>query len=367
MDTVFVTRVRGNFKNVVDRTFDSNLVAIAGENGTGKTSILNNIELALTGSVQDVAGRDAISNTRTLRHFVSHDSEEPLFAEVWLSDGSHIRWEDDDGSVRWKRPEVPWVDLYGTVISTMFTAKTTTGGFRNGIEFLYEHFVVDTDLDIDPPEQDPETLDRFVDFVRQHATLDRVPRLLEVVRSAEHAAKQHKRQGDALARAIEVLVEHVPDANVLPFLKDEASAAREAQEACFKVAGFGRDWMGKIVQKAALRIETVINKFAPASMPIGLWITDSDFMLGMRRDGVDTMIGPSGAQTTAVAAAVAAAAAASVSQRALIVLPDRYFSEAVIRDIMTAVEDTDACLFFQIGKTPRGRPRAGWHYVFTSE
>jgi len=366
-EPVHVVRVRGNFKQDVDVTFDSPYVQISGRNGTGKTAIINTVELALTGAVSDVAGRGGVRNAKMLEVFRCATSEhQDLFAEVWLSDDTYARWVLKDGKIQWKRPDKPWVSLFTEIEETLFYAKTLAGGFDRAIRWLYENFIdAERLLAVDPPEAEPETVDRFVAFARQYVSVGRVDRLVAIVDAAKNAAAAHKKTADGLAKAAEVLLTHAPSASGRQVLEAQRDDAQAQQAECHAVYEYGHEWMARCVRAHKNAIEREINQNAPDSAQVSLYVTDADFWISLKdADGTDVhrATAPSGAQTVAVVAAIATAASTRRDVQSLLVVPDRWYDAYVLRDLLSLLERANANVFLQVVRGLRGRIRANWNH-----
>jgi hypothetical protein len=89
--TVYVKSVKSNVKKGA-KTELGRLTLIVGPNGIGKSSIVNGVELALTGRASDVVGRAEVAKGIDLLA-LAPANDAALWAEVTLSDGRTARWE----------------------------------------------------------------------------------------------------------------------------------------------------------------------------------------------------------------------------------------------------------------------------------
>lgn len=90
-----VTEVRGNLRHGRIDVKLGRLTLILGENGAGKTTIVNALTLALCGMALDVAGQDACADDAALFRHLSHDGE-PLEAEIRTAKGQRFWYRKED-------------------------------------------------------------------------------------------------------------------------------------------------------------------------------------------------------------------------------------------------------------------------------
>ena len=102
-----ITRVETNIKRAESIIIDINEKGclIVGPNGSGKTSILNAIELALTGEAMDLGVKKAAKSSTILR-YLRHEHADTVYANVYLEDGSVFKWSlGASGGVKRSIPE----------------------------------------------------------------------------------------------------------------------------------------------------------------------------------------------------------------------------------------------------------------------
>tara|TARA_R100001082_G_scaffold84126_2_gene50790 strand:- start:534 stop:2000 length:1467 start_codon:yes stop_codon:yes gene_type:complete len=83
----YVSKVVSNLKSPCDSAWSTTLTEktlIVGDNGSGKTAIVQALELALTGAADDIVGRSGVKDVGTLKGLAPG---EPLSSEVILSNG----------------------------------------------------------------------------------------------------------------------------------------------------------------------------------------------------------------------------------------------------------------------------------------
>jgi len=86
---MFIKHVESNLKGGVDADLGEKTLIVA-PNGSGKSAVVNAIELALGGSASDIVGRAEVKRESDLLALVDGDS---LYAEATLHDGDVAKWE----------------------------------------------------------------------------------------------------------------------------------------------------------------------------------------------------------------------------------------------------------------------------------
>jgi len=92
---MYIKHIKGNVKEGVDTPLGQRTL-IVGDNGTGKSSIINAIELAVGGFASDVNGRDVVrksSDLITLKNTDKSDKSKVLQATATLDDNAVCHWE----------------------------------------------------------------------------------------------------------------------------------------------------------------------------------------------------------------------------------------------------------------------------------
>lgn len=145
MKIPFIDWVKTNIKCGADAKLGPKTI-IVGANGTGKSTIVDALQLALTGSVDAVAFKDSVKQEVALMALKNHESddEEPLLAEATchLPDGSSLgaRWSasgsrESARTAEWKN-SIPASKrgsmILGSLRSTLATA---------GVDRLREMFI----------------------------------------------------------------------------------------------------------------------------------------------------------------------------------------------------------------------------------
>jgi energy-coupling factor transporter ATP-binding protein EcfA2 len=92
--TTYVKRVSSTIKQGVDLELTPKTL-LYGPNGAGKSTVIQSIELATTGTVSDMEGRERVSQPHALARLFS--DHEKMLAECWLSDGTLFSWSTRPG------------------------------------------------------------------------------------------------------------------------------------------------------------------------------------------------------------------------------------------------------------------------------
>lgn len=137
---LYVAGVRGNVKGSLLLAAGIQLgprVFILGDNTTGKSAITMAIELALTGAVSDLMGRDEVRASRELIAYLCPPDAKELFAEVTLSDGRTASWRCERGRKESHKP------LDGEDPSRVLPVRTVFGAIKASGDgartFLFRH------------------------------------------------------------------------------------------------------------------------------------------------------------------------------------------------------------------------------------
>jgi hypothetical protein len=89
---MYVQYVASNAKGVVSCRLGQKTLLL-GSNGTGKTGVINSLELALGGFASDVAGRESMAKDNELIAALTPERKGELFARAVLDNGASIVWK----------------------------------------------------------------------------------------------------------------------------------------------------------------------------------------------------------------------------------------------------------------------------------
>tara|TARA_R110000851_G_scaffold243972_3_gene396782 strand:+ start:108 stop:1214 length:1107 start_codon:yes stop_codon:yes gene_type:complete len=104
-----IERIETNIKSDTEVSIDlaTNTTIFHGPNGSGKTALINAVELALTGEARDLGTRSSAKSGVLLRSLI-HDLNDSAYANVYLDNGCVFRWSLDrsSGAKQSKPPEI---------------------------------------------------------------------------------------------------------------------------------------------------------------------------------------------------------------------------------------------------------------------
>jgi len=396
-----------------------------GPNGSGKTAIINAVELALTGEVRDIGGREKARSNTILADLMG-PGEDTLFAVVQLNDGRKASWVMEPG----KRPV--HTPLEGKVYFPMPEVLNALKGSKAvTARFLIKYFGAGAGFD-------EVNYGAFADLhATSRTTIPPHERLLAIEEASRKAATAHSTEARALKVALEKLggtsnkfaahsdkvataaaikqlltfqvqnnldtcgVCGTPDIPVavlggrlakvqalLDKLGGEASSAKvqalhvayeEAQTnaaSCKEIASNCMDAIYKIVSKLAPQIILKVSECLPVdSENMGIRITSNNIVLGFSDEEAmvngEAYIRPhlSGAEMVVLTAAISSAIAKELPPQALVVLtmPDKALDLEQLKGLVQTLKKVPAVTIIQSPFQPRGRPAAGWTRVVLDE
>lgn len=419
MSYPFITSVGVRLKTL-DATFDnlSPVVMWVGDNGSGKTTVLNGAQLSLMGFALDVAGRDSVSAGYAIEELFAGESGE---AFVDLSDGTRAGFPQGNSNLPARLPYQEAADaLIGSIVDDRAYA------------WLLDVFLTDADVAATPaPEMKERVLTQFAGVVRGSGIPpeNRKARLINVLTTTKKLIKSHKDAAGPAATALGVLknLGATPSAQVFDAIetltkfqfekgldtcgvcasegiardtfvvRNQTATAkrgmsvavpasliatlnREVEEhtaeidALQLVADAAKAWVIAVVKLKLDAIIAMINAYLPPPYVLS-FVTEPRFRFALSKDrGVTFATALSGAETVIAISAVAAVASRALREQGftgvlLCIPPDRAYGEGSVRvllDIADAAK-THTSTWIQVINRPRGRPRHGVTFVELGE
>lgn len=381
-------------------------VLLIGGNGSGKTAVLNGLQLATTGAARDYAGRDEVKLKAALQS-LDPDGQDDARADVVFDDGSTATWSLKDGQSG-RTLRMIYEEAEAALVGTNIKGRA--------LPWLCENFVPANVVRATRPEIEEATLAAFVAYRDMHKDKTGTDGLVAIYESAKKDAYAAKRQVKKYAECEKVLSELNNDGAVallasigaltgfqvakgmtkcgvcgqeatediyadrlgmvnfaLPdrvrtgtwvpkALTDHLMLLAQEEQAMFehsqRVADVALDWMEAALRLHAKEISQQVNKFLPEDLHINLDVTSKRWAI--LRDGFEAH---SGAETVVIISAFAAAASSRSRVPCLLVPPDRAYDDSRVRALMDIIAVAPCGGWLQIVSAPRGRPRKGWTYL----
>ena len=219
--TAFVSRIESNLKGVASPLMLGPRTYVVGENASGKTGVLQSIELALTGSVADIGGQSEPRRESNYLMRLAPGRKGVLFAEATLSTGERFRTEIKGSSASAHKPDFtgPSRLAYDAIFPARWMAETlvrSTATVRQSV------------LD---------SIGRGLTFARLRELLPEMPEIEEVPGIpaiqilGSFRADLARQLSNARAQAGQIETEAQSRASVLTPLPDIALLAQEAAAA----------------------------------------------------------------------------------------------------------------------------------------
>lgn len=357
----YITKIETNIKHpggITHVGLEPHMLLI-GDNGSGKTALLNAIELALTGEAHDLGGRDSAKATVLLQSLIP-EGEDELYSIITFDGQASVEWRMQRG----KKPTVNW-DFQ--ILKTHFlmdeVSEALTGSLLTTVRFLMKYFG-------DEPEflEKEEAACRSVR--REQATVRAVTTAIEHLSLANHSGERKKEA--IIAQAVVDLYEHAnitiagardtydrakayidkhgaPIANRESLLFETKKEAEGRLAVAKKQAKENLDHMVTWVIEEREGIEASFNLLISSALPgeIGFEIDTTRILFGLRTEGSFT---PwiSGAEYVAVLAIVAATAALRLPPEdlVLIITPDRALSHRHLHALVDALRPVNRANIF---------------------
>lgn len=327
-----IRSINSNLKGMKETLrFESEYILLLGKNGSGKSTVVHAIELALTGAAADMAGKDVKLKSR-LRHLLPahYEEDSKLFACAVMGNG----YQYDYGGWRFAP--------YRHVVKECMDAMTGSGDAF--YRFVLEHTLDEMEIELDYP--------LWSQMVTQHKSHRHA--LLHMETNLRKSLTKHRATAKELGIALkyhrteEIMADKVQTELAV---EDTKALLKEVQE---RMRSFGR--------KVADALENQMVRWVPDNGRAPKIIDMPDGTVSVCFD--DDFV-PSGAET--VILAVALAASLFDPEECLFIYPDKAYDPVTLAGMMRVARTLPSCagVFIQSTIMPEGyyAPDFGWDIV----
>lgn len=220
---VHVTSIRSNVKAGASCQLGAKTL-IVGPNGSGKTSILNAITLALTGTAYDVAGAVSTSQAADIARHLGHGGDD-LFSQAQLSDGYTVEWRRV-GTTTTLPSDSP-LDVQ-TLSSDLLTGSNESK--RAALNKLASPLSTDVDFAYIRQSYPDITLAALDEYVQAHADLSLMLPIERMTTVSARANEQVKAEKKKVAQ-LNAVIAGMAGAAGSPVSDADMAEAQRAQEA----------------------------------------------------------------------------------------------------------------------------------------
>ena len=409
-----ITSIHTNIKfanSIVVKNLEEHIF-VTGDNGTGKTALINALELALTGTAYDLGGRDKARSGTLLAELIP-SGENSLYSYVTFSDGTEASWVMERGKrAVHNPPPVEATFLMPEIMGALAGSKLVSA------RFILRYFSGDATY----PVGETGALVKSTDFLEREekvrkrvstwkAEVKALSAALTTFGATSETAVQQSQKSIQL-RAMKTLLSFQVNKNLCAcgvcgspgdiavfgarLAKVEAALATlgegflpehvvtlqnaldEAQSFLDKAEAELKELQGVLVLHARKLLEerVVIWVSEALGQPIGVKETKSNFLVGFVEEDTESYVHPllSGAEMMRLAAAIAQVIinlgaegfypeVGSPLGIPILVTPDRGLDLKTLKSLLLNLRELPVTTIVQSPSQPRGRPTAGWTRV----
>lgn len=343
-----VISLETNIKRDVRMNFDSPYVYLKGDNGSGKSAILQAITLALTGSASDLGFRSGGYRGEAILRELLPSKADQLYAIVGLSDGTEARWElGPEGKPNWRQPLKGAVDLYTEI------DKVLSGSFDTIIPALVSWYATSEDIGAVKIKAGPDVVEEV------RAQLNAIPgTVADKYLGTLEAVKGFRNEAKTERKALLTALPHALHPDVLQSSINAHDARIKLLDTVIET--LMRKFYGVVVNGRSTIVDHV-NGFMAAGKSFGLRLAPDVCVPGLIDGSNRIMPCASGAEWALLVAAMAGSLASlHPSKLSLIIMPDRALDDRSLRAAQHHLKTAPANVFIQSPYAPRGRPVVGW-------
>jgi energy-coupling factor transporter ATP-binding protein EcfA2 len=206
---------------------------VIGVNGSGKSSIVNAVELALTGRASDIAGRTDVGREVDLMS-LAKDGAENLYAMAEFDDGKRATFHTSGTTAKAKKATVerPGYVQHDDVLPIRTVREAILGSPVTARKFLLRKVAGDVSRDDLLAYISENVQDLFKSFLGMTAASIPTPDVL--VAALEHADKK-MREANAEAKAAKAAATAITGGAATPPSKAEIKSAKDARDTARKM------------------------------------------------------------------------------------------------------------------------------------
>tara|TARA_R110000824_G_scaffold305107_1_gene492933 strand:+ start:2552 stop:3616 length:1065 start_codon:yes stop_codon:yes gene_type:complete len=316
-----ITRIVSNVKGFQDQTLESSHVVFLGNNGSGKSSLIHSIELALFRQVSDAAGRD---------HKVKHQLQnlaatgEDLSARVFFDNDTNRRWIT--GSTSNKADKISYTNVIQEALHAL------AGSSRNLMRYVLTRMEHQEEWRIESVEAHLVPWKGLLENSPNLAnTVSRVLRLEALYDATLRAKKKELKEYETALRFWHPLTsadKFTPSVDVVEI--------QTKAKLCMEEITTNEAWLAEMrihLQKCFSKVNSVVATRMRQHFPSHL---DDPRFITLGKDsfvGFGDVVIPSGTEMIMLAIALAAAVSQDKDRPAYI-LPDRAYDPKTLACIM---------------------------------